>query len=130
MTSREIQSIVSKPLAFIMKRPHHFLFVLPLVVATTQSGCESSSTGRGAAYDEIARQAWSVRVKDGVSSAEASALAKAYLHRYVDERGNPGIPVDQGAKWMVPANKHLIYVEKTKGLVSMQYGPTVEPQDF
>lgn len=93
--------------------------------------CESTSeTGRGASYDQKARQAWAVRVTDGVSSAEASALAAAYMHRYVDERGSTGTPVDQGGKYMVPATGHIIYVEKTRGLVSMQYGPTVEPQDF
>lgn len=102
---------------------------MPLLFCTL-AGCESSGGGHGSSYSALAQQAWAVRVLDGVTSGEARILATAYLYRYVSEEGTILEITDGGSRWQVNSTHGTLYVHKTQGKVSMQYGPTVEPQDF
>ena len=115
-----------------MKCSLHFqqASVLLALLLCTLAGCESGGGGHGSSYAALVQQAWAVRVLDGVTMNEARILATAYLYRYVNEEGSIVEIVDGGSRWQVNTTHGTLYVHKTEGKVSMQYGPTVEPQDF
>jgi hypothetical protein len=117
------------------------LTLLPWILVLTISGCDDANPP----YDVVVRNALiKVDYADGISSAEAKAIANAYLVIHGAYENRPGYArmSDGGGVWLgrvymtksmsmpVDANLPPVVVDKKSGTVSWKYGPKLAKIDL